>query len=85
MSAVTCQHCHEPILPGEPLAPISNAPLHWECGLRAVVGGLNHLNGQCACCGGSLSPDPEGVTRRLAAKMAAQAWIARNPIKPGAP
>jgi hypothetical protein len=74
-----CPYCEEPIQPGDRLAP-TNWPAHWECGLRSVVGGLNHLNGQCTCCGGTLPPDPEGTTRREAARMAAQAWLARNPI-----
>ncbi len=74
-----CVFCGEPILPGERVAPDYVQPVHWECGLRAVVGGLNHLNGLCSCCGGTLPPDPEGMTRREAARAAAQAWIARNP------
>lgn len=73
-----CYWCNEPILPTERRAPI-NLPAHWECGLRSAVGGLNHLNGLCSCCGGTLAPDPEGVSRREAARMAAQAWIGRNP------
>lgn len=73
-----CYWCGEEIKAGERVAP-SNLAAHWECGLRSVVGGLNHLNGNCSCCGGSLPPDPEGCTRREAARMAAQAWLARNP------
>lgn len=75
----TCLYCDEPVLPGDPVAPLSNVTAHWECGLRSVVGGLNHLNGLCTCCGGTLLPDPEGMTRREAAKVAAQAWVARHP------
>jgi hypothetical protein len=78
-----CQLCHEPITADDRIGPyrIDLQPIHWECGLRSVVGGLNHLNGLCTCCGGTLPPDPEGMTRREAARAAAQAWIARNPIK----
>lgn len=76
--APVCYWCKEPVLPHEARAPIPHQIAHWECGLRAVVGGLNHLNGQCSCCGGTLPPDPEGVSRREAARMAAQAWRARN-------
>ena len=75
----TCVYCDEPVLPGDRLAPFFKQSVHWECGLRSVVGGLNHLNGLCTCCGGTLPPDPEGATRREAARVAAQAWIARNP------
>jgi len=74
-----CQWCDEPVLSTEPHAPFTTATLHWECGLRSVVGGLNHLNGTCTCCGGTRPPDPEGTTRRRAAQMAAQAWVARHP------
>lgn len=52
---------------------------HVECAIRRVVGGINHQNRQCSCCGGSLPPDPQGVSRRIAAQMAAQMWKARNP------
>lgn len=69
--------CDEPICIGDLRADVSQ-PMHWECGLRSVIGGINHQNGQCLCCGGTLPPDPEGCTRREAAKMAAQTWIARN-------
>lgn len=76
----TCIHCDEEIAPDEPLAPLLNNCqfAHWACGVRMVVGGLNHINGTCSCCGGDLPPDPEGVTKREAAMMAAQAWITRN-------
>lgn len=76
-----CQMCNEPITIADRIGPwpVDGQPIHWECGLRSVVGGLNHLNGLCTCCGGTLPPDPEGMTRREAARAAAQAWIARNP------
>lgn len=76
-----CPWCEEPVLPGDQLAPwgADNQATHWECGLRSVVGGLNHLNGLCSCCGGTADPDPVGVSRREAARMAAQAWVARYP------
>jgi hypothetical protein len=78
-----CLYCSEPVLESDRIGPypVNGEPVHWECGLRCVVGGLNHLNGQCSCCGGTLPPDPEGCTRREAARMAAQVWIARNPLK----
>lgn len=80
-----CLWCREPLRAGEALSPIPvGTPVgmrqqHYECGLRSVVGGLNHLNGRCSCCGGDQPPDPPGETRRWAAKMAAQVWLARNP------
>lgn len=74
-----CGWCQEPIAAGDKLAPFSGPTrMHFECGLRSVVGGLNHLNGECLCCGGKLMPDPEDFTRREAARMAAQAWLTRQ-------
>lgn len=73
-----CLWCDEPILPGENSRyPDHPKGYHWQCGLRSVVGGLNHLNKLCRCCGGTLPPDPEGPTRRQAAEMAAHVWLAR--------
>jgi hypothetical protein len=47
---------------------------HYECHLRQVVGGLNHLRGNCTCCGGAEPPDPPWLTRRQAAAQAASVW-----------
>lgn len=76
----TCQRCNEPMLEGERLAPYHDFPtMHWECGLRAVCGGVNHLLKQCTCCGGTLPPDPESLTRRQAAQVAAAVFLVLNP------
>lgn len=72
-----CIHCHEPILATDRRAPFYG-DMHWECGLRMTVGGVNHLNGLCICCGGTLQPDPEDVTTREAARMATELWFARH-------
>lgn len=81
-----CLWCREPLLAHERRSPDDGVStpagrryMHWECGLRSVAGGLNHLNGRCSCCGGDLPPDPPGISKREAARMAAQAWLARNP------
>ena len=85
-----CLWCREPLLPGEALAPypvmtpVGPRQQHFECGLRSVVGGYNHLMGRCSCCGGDQEPDPPFLSRRMAAKLAAQVWIARNPPEPEA-
>lgn len=55
---------------------------HAECQIRAIVGGANHQIGQCTCCGGSLPPDPPGLTKREAAKMAVLLWEQRRRMKP---
>lgn len=76
-SLPVCMLCDEPLLAHEPLAPM-HARAHWECGLRAIVGGLNHLKGICSCCGGSEPPDPPGLSRREAARAAARYWKAQG-------
>lgn len=73
-----CIHCDEEILPGERLSE-PNGFLHWECAIRAVVGGVNHQKGLCMCCGNlAMPPDPPGLTRREAAKEAADYWQMRR-------
>ena len=71
-----CQLCDELILPGDALAPdiFNGLPVHYECGLRAIVGGANHITHRCTCCGGTEPPDPPGLTRREAARAAQTAW-----------
>lgn len=73
-----CTWCDEPILSISMRAE-RNLPMHWECALRSAVGGVNHFRKLCACYGGDLLPDPEGLTRREAAIELAQAWMQRNP------
>lgn len=83
-----CLWCEERIEPRDRLSPdpvmtsAGKRYTHWECGLRMVIGGLNHLNGRCSCCGGDLPPDPPGETKRWAARMAAQAWMTRQLERP---
>jgi len=53
-------------------------PYHYECQLRSIIGGLNHLKGRCTCCGGDQPPDPPNMTRREAAAAAVKAWQERK-------
>src|SRR4051812_36343552 len=53
-------------------------PWHVECFFRHIMGGLNHLKGQCSCCGGTEPPDPPGMTAREAA-IAAWRYYAMFP------
>lgn len=73
-----CVHCDEPIRDGEQgvirgyvslLGIQTPEPVHRECDLRMILGGINHLNGDCTCHGGTQPPDPPGVTRRDAARL----------------
>jgi hypothetical protein len=52
-------------------------PHHLECQIRSLLGGVNHLEGRCTCCGGTQPPDPPDVTRREAAILAERAWRVR--------
>jgi hypothetical protein len=63
-----CAWCDEPILPGE---HTSMGGVHYECGLRSVIGSVGHQKGLCSCYGGS-EEDPPGLTRRQAAIAAAE-------------
>jgi hypothetical protein len=76
-----CARCDEPIEPGDDGVVVphldgewSLKPLHYECHLRGIIGGLNHLLGVCTCCGGSAPPDPPELTKRDAAIAAAVHW-----------
>jgi hypothetical protein len=80
MSDPVCLWCDEPVTDLDLRAPNYGPPMHWECGLRSVVGGLNHQLGRCMCCGGTEDPDPPHLSRRDAARAAAEHYIAMNPV-----
>lgn len=70
-----CQHCREIIAEGDDgvlqdISPIECIAFHYECHMRGIIGGFNHLRGFCLCCGGSEPPDPPTLTRREAARWA---------------
>jgi len=72
-----CIWCGEPVRPDDAQpnntggVAIDCQPVHYECLIRQVTGGLNHLQRLCSCYGGRAAPDPEGMTRREAARAAA--------------
>lgn len=77
-----CHWCGEPVLPTDKVsrAVVNGGDyMHWECGLRSIVGGYYHQTGNCSCCGGDRDPDPPGMTRRKAALLAANTYVARHP------
>lgn len=74
-----CWRCRDPIAEGESGVMPDDVlrwerPMHRECFLRGIVGGLNHQLRRCTCCGGDQPPDPPELTRREAAKQAVEAW-----------
>lgn len=48
---MTCQHCHEEILPNERRSPNLCMTTHLECGLAMVLGSWQHASGMCSCTG----------------------------------
>jgi hypothetical protein len=83
---MTCGHCSEPILEGEPSTKIPRfgarcaQPYHIECAMRLVIGGLNHLLGRCSCCGDTEPPDPPELTRREAARAALAHYASKGSL-----
>lgn len=74
-----CIYCGEPIAAGEVgiLMPwydgvvTKEVPQHRECTIRGIFGSVGHLTKACHCFGGN-AEDPEGMTKRQAAKAAAE-------------
>lgn len=50
-------------------------PYHKECFARSIFGSVGHQEKKCHCFGGN-TEDPEGMTRREAAKAACALWEA---------
>jgi hypothetical protein len=77
-----CLHCDEPLTAPCEWRSCSGAGgptlrgLHRVCAARLAVGGLNHLQGRCTCCGGTEPPDPPDLTRHEAAIAAVSWWQA---------
>jgi hypothetical protein len=74
-----CLHCDEPATTDKSIPHLTangwtQKRWHWECFMRAIIGGLNHLRGTCTCCGGTEPPDPPEMTRREAALAALAYW-----------
>jgi len=71
-----CLWCDEPILPGERFVDCLSGATHQECMLRQVVGSVAHQMKLCNCfIAGSKAGDPDTVTRREAARVAADLWF----------
>jgi len=83
---VICVHCDEEILTDEDRTSVINGMTgkrmwrHFECGMRAVIGSVAHLERRCSCyVPGSDEGDPEGLSRREAAAAAWEIYRARYP------
>lgn len=64
-----CDHCGEPILPGEKLGPVQNGTIHFECFFRSVAGSVGHQKHECSCYH-RVDTSEGGLTKRQAAKAA---------------
>lgn len=74
-----CIHCEEPIEAEDSGWLYANGPAtHAECGVRSVIGGVNHQLGRCSCQGGDQPPDPPGLSRREAARAATKLFMNRG-------
>lgn len=78
-----CLHCQETIVEGD-IGTINYGGqiMHYECGMRGVVGSVGHLMGKCSCFGGD-EEDPPGMTVREAAQAACILWERRQFNQPG--
>lgn len=71
----SCYHCGEIFVEGDQgVTNIQDYSFHYECNLRGILGGANHIRGTCTCCGGSDDPDPPNVSKREAARLAVLEW-----------
>ena len=53
------------------------AAVHLDCFLREIVGSVGHQTKQCSCFGGD-TEDPEGMTKREAAKASVKIYKERS-------
>lgn len=77
---MTCSWCDEPIdvedaTVGIVIWPGVPGRWHLECATRSAAGSVGHQQGTCSCFDG-VEEDPAGMTRRQAAKAAADLWAA---------
>lgn len=56
---------------------VSVKPWHQECTIRSIIGSVGHQEKRCSCFGGT-EEDPEGMTKREAAKAAYDLFTQRR-------
>jgi hypothetical protein len=80
---LVCRWCDEPVSLHELryLAVITETGqvTHYECVVRSAAGSVGHQKKLCSCYGGK-EEDPPGMTRREAAKAAAELFHSARPI-----
>jgi len=60
-------------------AVVEKVVIHLECRLRTIVGSASHLLKKCSCYGGQWEDPPE-LSKREAARLAAEIWHEQNKI-----
>ncbi len=66
-----CRWCSEPVDLDNEQHHAYHEAMHYECGMRMMVGSLAHLEGRCSChVPGATETDPPGMTLREAAVVA---------------
>jgi hypothetical protein len=75
-----CIHCDEEVKETDRIHVYADArPVHEECFLRQIIGSVGHQLHTCSCfILGSTVGDPEGMTKREAAKVAVSIWRRNN-------
>ena len=70
-----CIFCDEPVLPeDESDESVNCKPVHRECMARSLLGSVAHAQRRCSCfIPGSTEGDPDGMTKREAARAAVAA------------
>jgi hypothetical protein len=77
-----CAWCDEPVLPSDVTIPGQRPPLHYACGIRAVMGSVAHIEKRCGCfVPGSDEHDPPNLPKREAAEKALLAFQRRSPYQ----
>jgi hypothetical protein len=74
-----CMWCGEPVTEADSRAPVAGGTWHRECLTRSIVGSIGHLKGRCSCFipeGGATEDDPPEMTKRAAARAAAELFSA---------
>jgi hypothetical protein len=67
---MACGHCGERFADGDiGTIDLGGTALHYECGMRLVIGSVGHQKKQCVCYGRE-DEDPPGMTKREAARAA---------------
>jgi len=61
------------LVPGNPEYAVAVLPVHAECDIREMLGGIDHLERRCLCCTG-VSADPYPGTKRDEARACWDWW-----------